>query len=59
MYYIYFLGTRNGEFIEAENMKSAKWIFALKNGLHSLAYISGHKVKQSEMSISGNNPAPY
>ncbi len=40
-FYIYFLGTRNGEWIEAENMKAAKWIFALKNGLKSLAYIVG------------------
>jgi hypothetical protein len=42
-FYVYFLGTRNGEWIEAENMKSAKWIFALKNGLKTLAYVAAKK----------------
>ncbi len=45
MYYIYFLGTTNGEKIEADNMKSAKWIFALKHNLKSISYIAGKKVK--------------
>ena len=44
-YWVYFSGTRNGEYIDAENMLSAKWIFALKNNLHTLAYIQAHKVK--------------
>ena len=44
-YWIYFVGTNNGEFIDAENMNSAKWIFAIKNGLHSLSYIRGTKSK--------------
>ena len=44
-YWVYFSGTRNGEYIDAENMLSAKWIFALKNNPHSLAYIQAHKVK--------------
>jgi len=43
MYYVYFVGTRNGEWVEAENMHSAKWIFALKNGSKSLSYIRGSK----------------
>jgi hypothetical protein len=45
MYYIYFRGTRNGETISANNMNSAKWIFAKKHNLVSLSYIAGKKVK--------------
>jgi len=47
MFWIYFTGTRNGEYVEAENMLSAKWIFAYKNNLTSISYISGKKVKVS------------
>lgn len=43
MYYIYFLGTRNGEWVKANSMKDAKWIFALKHSLNSLAYIAGSR----------------
>jgi hypothetical protein len=45
MFWIHFRGTNNGEYIEAENMLSAKWIFALKYGLNSIHYIQGRKVK--------------
>jgi len=44
-YWIYFVGTSNGKFINAENMNSAKWIFAFENGLTSLSYIRGSKGK--------------
>jgi len=44
-YFVYFVGTNNGETIEADNMKSAKWIFALKNNLSSIGYICGRNVK--------------
>lgn len=42
-YWVYFRGTRNGEWIEAATMPSAKWLFALKHGLTSLAYIAASK----------------
>lgn len=42
-FWIYFRGTSNGEHVEAENMKSAKWIFAAKYGLNSISYIAGRK----------------
>ena len=45
MFWIYFRGTRSGEYIEAENMKSAKWILALKHGLKSISYIAGKRIK--------------
>lgn len=41
MYYVYFRGTRNGEYITAENLLSAKWLFARKHNLTSIAYIAG------------------
>ena len=44
-FWVYFVGTRNGEWIEAANMKSAKWIFAKKNNLKSLAYIVASRKK--------------
>lgn len=47
-YWIYFMGTSNGKWIEAENIKSAKWIFAIENNLNSIGYIAGsrkYKVK--------------
>ena len=43
MWWIYFRGTRNGQWIVAETLHSAKWIFALKHNLRSLAYIAGSK----------------
>jgi len=43
-YWVCWQGTRNGEYIEAENMKSAKWIFALKNGINSIGRVTGRKV---------------
>lgn len=42
-YWIYFRGTRNGRWISADTLKSAKWIFALEHNLTSLAYIAGSK----------------
>jgi hypothetical protein len=45
MFWIYFRGTNNGEYITADNMLSAKWIFAKKNNLTSLTYIAGKNVK--------------
>ena len=45
MYKIKFIGTITEEIIEAENLKSAKWIFALKHGLNSISYVSGSKIK--------------
>ena len=45
MFYCYFTGTGNGEWVEAANMNSAKWIFALKNNLKSISYISASKKK--------------
>ena len=45
MYWIYFRGTRNGEYIEAENLLSAKWRLAIKHGLKSISYIAGKKIR--------------
>jgi hypothetical protein len=55
MYWVYFRGTHNGEWIEAANMKSAKWIFALKNNLHSLEYIAAKREKGSKEEILGRS----
>lgn len=40
-FYIYFRGTGNGKYIRAANLKSAKWIFAIEQGLKSISYIAG------------------
>lgn len=42
-YWIYFTGTRNGEYIEAKTMKEAKEKFAKKHGVKLNSYISGSK----------------
>lgn len=42
MFFVRFRGTRNGEWVQAENMLSAKWVFARKYGLQSIAYIQAH-----------------
>jgi hypothetical protein len=42
-FWVYFVGTRNGRWIEAENMKSAKWILAIAEGLKSIGYIRSSK----------------
>jgi hypothetical protein len=42
-YWIYFTGTRNGEYIEAKTMKEAKEIFAKRNGVKVNSYITGSK----------------
>ena len=44
MFWVYFRGTRNGEYIEAETMVSAKWIFATGHGLLSISYIAAKRV---------------
>jgi len=43
-FWVYWLGTNNGEFIEAENMKSAKWIFALKENINSIVRVQAKKI---------------
>jgi len=45
MFKIKFIGTSKEEIIEAENLNSAKWIFAIKNNLKSISYIKGSKIK--------------
>ena len=43
-FYIYFQGcSNNGNWIDAENLKSEKWIYALKNGINSISRIMGSK----------------
>jgi len=43
MFYVYFRGTNYGRWIEAENLKSAKWIFAKQEGINSINNITGSK----------------
>ena len=43
MFYVRFRSCRQGEWIKAETLLSAKWIFAKKHGLTSLAYIVGSR----------------
>ena len=45
MFWVYFRGTRNGEYIEAYNLITAKWLLAKKHGLTSIAYIAGKHIK--------------
>jgi hypothetical protein len=45
MYWVFFRGTTNGEYIEANTLHDAKWIFAIKNGLKSISYITGKNQK--------------
>jgi len=40
-FYVYFRGTDNGKYIRAANLKSAKWIFAIEQGLKGIDYIAG------------------
>jgi hypothetical protein len=47
MYWVYFRGTNNGEYITADSLKSAKWIFAIKHNVNSIAYIGGKAKKFS------------
>lgn len=42
-FWIYFRGTRNGEYVEAASLPAAKRIFAAKHGLKSLSYVAGKK----------------
>lgn len=50
-FWIYCLGTSNGKVIKAENMKSAKWIYALELGVNSIAYIAGKNVSPLRLSL--------
>lgn len=43
MYWVYFIGTTNGAWIQASTMKQAKEIFAAMEGVSSLAYIKASK----------------
>ena len=43
MFYVYFRGTNYGRWIEAENLKSAKWIFALQEGINGINQIAGKR----------------
>jgi hypothetical protein len=43
MWYVRFVGTNNGEWISAANMKSAKIIFATKHGVPVSSYIVASK----------------
>lgn len=43
MFYVYWLGTCNGEWVEAASIKDAKWIFALKHGVNSISYVKASK----------------
>jgi hypothetical protein len=43
MFYVYFRGTNNGRLIEAANLKSAKWIFALQEGINGINQIAGKR----------------
>ena len=47
MYKVRFLGTQTEYIIEASTMKDAKWIFAIRNGINSIARISAKKIKSS------------
>jgi hypothetical protein len=42
-YWVYFIGTRNGEHIVAPTMHAAKMLFAEKHGIISLAYVKASK----------------
>ncbi len=42
-YWIYFRGTRNGQYIEAATLKAAKDAFAAQHGLSSLAYVAARR----------------
>lgn len=39
MFYVRFVGTRNGEWIEAANIETAKYLFARKHGIEVTSYI--------------------
>lgn len=47
MYKVRFLGTSKEIIIKADNMKSAKWIFALQNNINSISRISASKIKEA------------
>ena len=46
MFWVYFIGTRNGRWIEAANMKSAKAIFAAQEGIAVGSYICASRKKK-------------
>lgn len=43
MFWVYFTGTRNGRWIEAANMKSAKAIFAMQEGVPVTGWIQASR----------------
>ena len=45
MFYCRWVGTRNGAWIEAANMKSAKRIFAMREGIDSIARVTASRRK--------------
>ena len=42
-FWVYFVGTRNGAWIEAANMSSAKQLFAMRQGIAFSSYIKASK----------------
>ena len=44
LFKVRFIGTQQSETIEAENMLTAKWIFAGRNGIASITRIQASKV---------------
>lgn len=42
-FWVYFVGTNNGAWIEALNMSSAKEIFAIRQGIAMSSYIKASK----------------
>ena len=42
-FYVRFRGTRNGEWIVADSLTSAKWLYARQHGMKSLVYIIASK----------------
>jgi len=45
-YWVYFIGTSNGAWIQAPTMKQAKEIFASMEGVNSLSYIKASKERK-------------
>ncbi len=43
-FFVHYIGTENGRYIHANDYRSAKWIFALEEGLKSIAYLKA-KIK--------------
>jgi len=39
LFWVRYIGTSNGAYIRADSHNSAKWIFAIGEGLNSIAYL--------------------